>query len=78
MQLCVMAAMVFYFLLLRSKAKQQDDWAGRGRKLFNAGGRLTRPGLVDRVEDVQHGTVTNVEHCFLVREVDISIKAGGR
>ena|SRR5271156_216560 len=58
MQLCVMAAMVFYFLLWRSKAKQHGDWAGRGRKPFNAvgggggGGRLTRSGLVDGVEDV--------------------------
>jgi preprotein translocase subunit YajC len=55
MQLCVMAAMVFYFLLWRSKAKQQDDWAGRERKLFNAvggGGRLTRSGLVHGIEDV--------------------------
>jgi preprotein translocase subunit YajC len=49
-----MAATVFYFLLWRSKAKQQDDWASRGRKLFDAmrgGGRLTRSGLVDGVED---------------------------
>jgi len=47
----------YYGLLLSAleKSKQQDDWAGRGRKLFNAvggGGRLTRSGLVDGVEGV--------------------------
>jgi hypothetical protein len=61
MQLCVMAAMVFCFLLWRSKAKQQDDWVGRGRELFGAagGGRLTQSGLVGGVKKLESWATWN-------------------